>query len=65
VKKFTILIKVTCFNLSTYIYYFLENIMGKEFDAIEMIADVVEPTVTQLNELSLAMIGGGTGTVTF
>jgi len=43
--------------------------MGKDFDAIEinieMIADVVEPTVTQLNELSLAMIGGGTGTVTF
>jgi hypothetical protein len=43
--------------------------MGKEFDAIEinneMIADVVEPTVTQLNELSLTMIGGGTGTVTF
>jgi hypothetical protein len=43
--------------------------MGKEFDAIEigneMIADMAEPSVIQLNELSLALIGGGLGTVTF
>ena len=43
--------------------------MGKEFDAIELsneiIADSAEPAVRQLDELSLALIGGGTGTVTF
>ena len=43
--------------------------MGKEFDVIEisneMISDSAESAVTQLNDLSLALIGGGTGTVTF
>ncbi len=43
--------------------------MGKEFDAMEisnaMIADTAESSVTQLNELSLVLISGGFGTVTF
>ena len=41
--------------------------MSKEFDAIEIIADttgnIVEQPLTQLDELSLALIGGGSGTV--
>ncbi len=43
--------------------------MAKEFDTIEisneMSADAAELSTTQLNELSLALVGGGLGTVTF
>jgi hypothetical protein len=41
--------------------------MSKEFDTIEInvdaCANVVEQPLTQLDELSLALIGGGSGTV--
>ena len=43
--------------------------MGKEINAVEINNEVVENNVeqllTQLNELSLALIGGGSGTVQF
>lgn len=43
--------------------------MGKEFKAAEINNDVVENAeeqlVTQLNELSLALVGGGSSTVAF
>jgi len=48
---------------------FLESIMGKEINAVEINNEVVENKVeqplTQLNELSLALVGGGSGTVQF
>ena len=43
--------------------------MGKEINAVEINNEVVENNVeqllTQLSELSLAIIGGGSGTVQF
>ena len=43
--------------------------MGKEINAVEINNEVVENNVeqplTQLNELSLALVGGGSGTVQF
>ncbi len=43
--------------------------MSKELDAIEIsteiIAELIEQPITQLNELSLACIGGGVVTVSF
>ena len=43
--------------------------MGKEINAVEINNEVVENSVeqplTQLNELSLAFVGGGCGTVQF
>ena len=43
--------------------------MGKEINAVEINNEAVENNVeqllTQLNELSLALIGGGSGTVQF
>jgi hypothetical protein len=43
--------------------------MGKEFNAVEINSDVVENAVeqplTQLNELSLALVSGGSGAVAF
>ena len=43
--------------------------MGKEINAVEINNEVVENSVaqplTQLNELSLALVGGGSGTVQF
>ena len=43
--------------------------MGKEINAVEINNEVVENKVeqplTQLNELSLALVGGGSGTVQF
>jgi hypothetical protein len=43
--------------------------MGKEFNAVEINHEVVENAVeqplTQLNELSLALVGGGSGAVAF
>jgi hypothetical protein len=43
--------------------------MSKELDTVEInteiIADLMEQPVTQLNELSLACIGGGVVTVSF
>jgi len=43
--------------------------MGKEINAVEINNEVVENNVEQpliqLNELSLALIGGGSGTVQF
>jgi hypothetical protein len=51
------------FNLK----FFLEKIMSKEFDAIEINVDaranLVDQSLTQLDELSLTLIGGGSGTV--
>jgi hypothetical protein len=41
--------------------------MSKEFDTIEINVDtrenIIEQPLTQLDELSLAVIGGGSGTV--
>lgn len=41
--------------------------MSKEFDTIEINVDtrenIIEQPLTQLDELSLALIGGGSGTV--
>jgi hypothetical protein len=43
--------------------------MGKEINAVEINNEIVENNVeqplTQLNELSLALVGGGSGTVQF
>ena len=43
--------------------------MGKEINAVEINNEVVENNVEQpliqLNELSLALVGGGSGTVQF
>lgn len=43
--------------------------MGKELNAVEInneiIENNVEQSLTQLNELSLTLIGGGNGTVSF
>ena len=43
--------------------------MGKELNAVEINSEIIENTVeqslTQLSELSLALIGGGNGTVSF
>ncbi|GEM_PF-1331863 len=41
--------------------------MSKEFDSIEINVDssakIIEQPLTQLDELSLALVGGGSGTV--
>ena len=43
--------------------------MGKELNAVEInnevAENVAEQSVTQLNELTLALVGGGSGAVAF
>ncbi len=43
--------------------------MGKETNAVEINNEIaennVEQTLTQLNELSLTLVGGGSGAVSF